>query len=186
MTSVDNQEELDRLTSIVNKPFVSNPFWVLKLQWNAQRSEIRAAYRSLSLVLHPDKNGGSEQAQDAFSVLNDAFSILTDAETRKVVDAFIDEAKGRASQSPDPQRQPDEQIDAALAGIFIEQEEQRVRQEDKKREERQQARVAELALQQDRQEHQVITNEWEQKRVERVDAWKNFSTRSKKKKPRHA
>src|SRR3989338_6158161 len=107
MTSVDNQEELDRLTSIVNKHFVSNPFWVLKLQWNAQRSEIRAAYRSLSLVLHPDKNGGSEQAQDAFSVLNDAFSILTDAETRKVVDAFIDEAKGRASQSPDPQRQPD-------------------------------------------------------------------------------
>ena len=180
--------EIERLSSLINKPFFGNPFWVLKLEWDATPETARAAYRHLSMLIHPDKNQGSDEAQDAFSVLNDAFTALNAASSRAVIDAFIDEAKHRVeSRCTDPARYHAE-VGETLAHLFVEHEQNQRKEEEKKREERQQARMEELALDEDAKEHQQIADEWEKKRVERVSHWKDFSSKKKshrKKKVRH-
>jgi DnaJ-class molecular chaperone len=48
----------------------------------ATHDEIKRAFRRLSMELHPDKNGNSEESKRAFQEINEAYNVLGDPEKR--------------------------------------------------------------------------------------------------------
>lgn len=61
----------------------------LGLSNTASSSEIKRAYRKLSMKYHPDRNHGNEEwAHDKFKDINEAFNILGDPEKRRKYDQF--------------------------------------------------------------------------------------------------
>lgn len=61
-----------------------NYYDILGVSNNASHDEIKKAYRRLSLIHHPDKNGNHED--DKFKELNEAYTILSDINTKKNYD----------------------------------------------------------------------------------------------------
>lgn len=59
-----------------------DPFAILKIAQDATSSEIKKAYRKLSLQYHPDKNPGDRVAEETFMKIAKAYEALTD-ETSK-------------------------------------------------------------------------------------------------------
>ncbi|ENN75196.1 hypothetical protein HUJ04_002272 [Dendroctonus ponderosae] len=57
-----------------------DPYEILGISTGASQSEIKKAYRKLSLILHPDKDTGNEKE---FMKLSKAYQALTDEESRK-------------------------------------------------------------------------------------------------------
>ena len=55
---------------------------VLQLDSQATPDEIKRAFRRLSMELHPDKNGNSEESKRAFQEINEAYNVLGDPEKR--------------------------------------------------------------------------------------------------------
>ena len=49
---------------------------------SATPDEIKRAFRRLSMDLHPDKNGNSEESKRAFQEINEAYNVLSDPEKR--------------------------------------------------------------------------------------------------------
>ena len=63
-------------------PFKSH-YDVLQLDSrSATPDEIKRAFRRLSMELHPDKNGNSEESKRAFQEINEAYNVLGDPEKR--------------------------------------------------------------------------------------------------------
>ena len=60
---------------------VPNYYQALGVSENASESEIKKAYRGLSLKYHPDKNNTTE-AQTKMHEINDAYSVLGDKEKK--------------------------------------------------------------------------------------------------------
>lgn len=60
--------------------YVRNPFEVLGLTHKATHEEVRAAYRRLSVKVHPDKNPENERSQSAFEIVKAAHDRLEDEE----------------------------------------------------------------------------------------------------------
>ena len=70
----------------------------LQVSRTAGTSDIKAAYKRLTLILHPDKNQGcQEKATTLFKQLGQAYEILVGAGKRKVYDAQL------ATPQPKPQ-----------------------------------------------------------------------------------
>ena len=61
-------------------------------------SEVKKAYRKLSLLTHPDKNG-HEHADEAFKMVSRAFGVLGDKEKREKFDRFGTDPDSRFSQA---------------------------------------------------------------------------------------
>jgi molecular chaperone DnaJ len=49
---------------------------------SATPDEVKRAFRRLSMELHPDKNGNSEESKRAFQEINEAYNVLGDPEKR--------------------------------------------------------------------------------------------------------
>ena len=60
-----------------------NYYETLGINETASQIDIKKAYRSLSLKLHPDKQGGNA---DEFKKINEAYTVLSDAEKRREYD----------------------------------------------------------------------------------------------------
>ena len=58
---------------------------VLGVKEDAQESEIKKAYRSLSLKYHPDRNS-SQDAKEKMTEINEAFEILGDSQSKQKYD----------------------------------------------------------------------------------------------------
>lgn len=71
----------------------------------ATESEIKKAYRKLSLLTHPDKNG-HEHADEAFKMVSRAFGVLGDKEKKEKYDRYGGDPDSRfgggSSQQSDP------------------------------------------------------------------------------------
>ena len=69
----------------------------------ATDSDIKKAYRKLSLLTHPDKNG-YEHADEAFKMVSRAFGVLGDKEKREKYDKFGTDPDSRfaSAQAQDP------------------------------------------------------------------------------------
>jgi len=65
-----------------------NPYEILKIPKTASASEVKKAYKKLSLLVHPDRVAEEEKevATEKFKVLGKIHAILNDAEKRAVYD----------------------------------------------------------------------------------------------------
>jgi hypothetical protein len=75
-----------------------------KVARDAPPEVIRAAYRSLSLKYHPDRNPGDTDASRIMSILNTAFEILSDSEKRREHDRWIAQAEAAGAETQNKQQ----------------------------------------------------------------------------------
>lgn len=61
---------------------------ILGLARNATDSDLKAAYRRLAMKYHPDRNPGSNEAEDRFKEAKEAYEVLADARKRAAYDQF--------------------------------------------------------------------------------------------------
>ncbi|OKL59185.1 hypothetical protein UA08_05660 [Talaromyces atroroseus] len=71
---------------------------ILAIEKTATDGEIKKAYRKLSLLTHPDKNG-YEGADEAFKMVSRAFQILSDSDKKSRYDKFGGDPDNRFSAS---------------------------------------------------------------------------------------
>ncbi|KAI5304069.1 hypothetical protein KEM55_000237, partial [Ascosphaera atra] len=71
---------------------------ILAIERSATDNEIKKAYRKLSLLTHPDKNG-FEGADEAFKMVSRAFQILSDPDKKSRYDKFGGDPDSRFSAS---------------------------------------------------------------------------------------
>ena len=60
----------------------------LNISPNASKSEIKKAYRKLSLKWHPDKNKDKEEATKKFQEISEAYNILSNDQKRNQYDSM--------------------------------------------------------------------------------------------------
>jgi len=70
-------------------------YQILKVGRSATNDEIRAAYRKLAKEFHPDRNPGSETAEENFKKVSAAFNVLGDPDKRRRYDSGEIDASGR-------------------------------------------------------------------------------------------
>lgn len=62
---------------------------LLNVPRNATQSDIKGAYYKLSMIYHPDKNRGCEDAIKKFREITDAYEVLSNAKSRNQYDEGI-------------------------------------------------------------------------------------------------
>jgi len=85
-----SEEQVLRLTGPNYKFKNLNPFHVLQLDIDATLEDVKFRYKKLSLLVHPDKNLGVENASEAFDEVKLAYEHLLDDEKREMVTATIE------------------------------------------------------------------------------------------------
>ncbi len=71
---------------------------ILGVPPSATREEIQRAYRRRAFELHPDRNGGSREAEEAFKALTEAYAVLGKPEAR----TRYEETRSRGTAGFDP------------------------------------------------------------------------------------
>ncbi len=71
-------------------PTRRNHYVVLEIDRTATAGEIKAAYRRLAMVFHPDRNPGNPAAEERFKELALAYAVLGDEDKRAQYDRFGD------------------------------------------------------------------------------------------------
>src|SRR3954463_236293 len=61
---------------------------VLGVERTAADDEIKKAYRKLAMAYHPDRNGGSKEAEEKFKAITEAYDVLRDPQKRAAYDRF--------------------------------------------------------------------------------------------------
>ena len=74
-------------------PGGENYYKILGVDSNSSESEIKKAYRALSMKYHPDRNPGDRKAEEKFKEINQAYEILGDQESKKRYDLTSEEMK---------------------------------------------------------------------------------------------
>lgn len=64
-------------------------YYILGISASATETEIKAAYRKLSMKFHPDKNQGDEYFSDRFKDIQEAYEILSDPDGRVKYDGAL-------------------------------------------------------------------------------------------------
>ena len=72
-----------------NEDEEENYYKLLEVSKDASFEEIKKAYRRLSMIHHPDKNGNSEESTIKFKQLANAYETLSDEEKRMMYDMGI-------------------------------------------------------------------------------------------------
>lgn len=91
-----SKQQIDRLLRAGSTYFNLNPFEVLQEEPETPVDAIKKKYRSLSILVHPDKNQDDiERAQQAFEIINRAWKTLENEVTRKKCLDVYEEAKDR-------------------------------------------------------------------------------------------
>ncbi len=94
----------------------ADPYAVLGLTAAASESELRAAYRRLVKLHHPDHNGGSAQAARRFEAVQEAYAEIQRRRARTSAAAAAG-ASAAAAASADPRVNLDDDAEARLADL---------------------------------------------------------------------
>ena len=138
-------------------------------------------------MLHPDKNGGSEQAQQAFDEVKKAKTVLTDPDRAKHARMLVEEGlkKGKAvfKQQTSKDLTLKEVQDRETMRIFAQVEEQRRQVDDRERKFHQREQQQEDdQLKKERNERQFDKSWRQEDRVgKRVGNWRDFAKKKKQK-----
>jgi DnaJ-class molecular chaperone len=74
---------------------MKDPYRVLHVPRDADQAVIKQAYRKLAKALHPDRNPGSERAEQRFKEVTEAYDLLSDPAKRAKFDRGEIDASGR-------------------------------------------------------------------------------------------
>ncbi|XP_034485203.1 dnaJ homolog subfamily C member 8 isoform X1 [Drosophila innubila] len=202
-------QQIDRLLRPGSTYFNLNPFEVLQIDPDVEVADIKKRYRTLSILVHPDKNhDNQERAQMAFDIVARSWKILENDLTRKKCLEVYEEAKGRTdhmiaekrkklkkegrSFEPIPEDDPvkyKHAIYVMVMKLFADMERRRQKLDQRDQEERKRKRETEI----EEEERVKADREWQQNfeesRQSRVNSWHDFQSgagKSKKtKKPKH-
>jgi molecular chaperone DnaJ len=61
---------------------------VLGVPRTASDEDIKKAYRKLAMTNHPDRNGGSQEAEERFKAITEAYDVLRDPQKRAMYDRY--------------------------------------------------------------------------------------------------
>lgn len=64
---------------------------ILGVTRDADKEEIKKAFRRLAIQYHPDRNPGNKEAEEKFKEIAEAYEVLTDPEKREIYDRFGEE-----------------------------------------------------------------------------------------------
>jgi len=67
---------------------VNDLYTILGVARGASDDDIKQAYRRLAMQYHPDRNGGSKEAEEKFKELSEAYDVLRDAQKRAAYDRY--------------------------------------------------------------------------------------------------
>src|SRR3954464_9644169 len=67
---------------------MSDPYSVLGVERTAADDDIKKAYRKLAMTYHPDRNGGSKEAEERFKGITEAYDVLRDPQKRAAYDRY--------------------------------------------------------------------------------------------------
>ena len=126
----------------------SDPYKVLGIPHSATDAEIRAAYRRLVQLHHPDHNGGSAESARRFEEVQEAYAVIRKLAPRTRSAGSGSGTGRRASAPPPPRESSDPGLDERLAELDRELKRQRVA---KREATRRAQRIREDALRQARE-----------------------------------
>lgn len=188
------KEQLERLLQTNHEWRNLNPFYVLQLPHTATEDDISRRYKALSLMLHPDKNGGDPRAQLAFDEVKKAKTVLLgDSGRAKHSRMLIEEGlkQGEATFKKQVRggggssnKTLEELQEIEVMRIFAQVEQKRREVEDRERKFEQRTQQQEDALEaKGRQERQFDKSWRKEDRVhKRVGNWRDFASGGGKKK----
>lgn len=192
IAALSGSEHIARLHRPGAKYFNMNPFEVLGLTYKATHEEVRAAYRKLSVKVHPDKNPENDRAQSAFEIVKAASERLEDDDrlafcvrictaAEEGVDRKVKSQKKKQLKAGEsdavPEDDPDKfqiAVKIMICRMFAEFEQRKAQLEKqdadarKKAKEEQAEREFMEALK--KQEEKM----WEKSRQKRVNGWRNW------------
>ncbi|HXY31750.1 MAG TPA: molecular chaperone DnaJ [Gemmatimonadaceae bacterium] len=61
---------------------------ILGLSRDASDEDLKKAYRRLAMQFHPDRNGGSKEAEEKFKQITEAYDVLRDPNKRAIYDRY--------------------------------------------------------------------------------------------------
>jgi len=74
----------------------------LKVARNAPPEVIRAAYKTLSLKYHPDRNPGNLEAARIMAIINASYEVLSDPDKRRKHDLWVAQQETTSEQAAEP------------------------------------------------------------------------------------
>ncbi|XP_037948552.1 dnaJ homolog subfamily C member 8 isoform X2 [Teleopsis dalmanni] len=182
--------------------FNLNPFEVLQVEPEAEIDVIKKRYRTLSILVHPDKNqNDKDRAQMAFDIINRAWRTLENEATRKRCLDIYEEAKERTDhmiaekrkkQKKEckgfeviPEDDPEKYKHAVyvmVMKLFADMERRRQQLEQRDQEERKRKREAEIEEEDKRKAEKEWQKNFEESRQSRVNSWHDFQSGASKSK----
>lgn len=98
-------------------PAIRTHYDNLKVARNAPQEVIRAAYRTLSLTYHPDKNPGNPDAARIMAIINKSYEVLSDPVKRREHDEWI--AREEHAGNPGSLSPPAAPVKSSSNGINV-------------------------------------------------------------------
>lgn len=186
-------QQIDRLLRPGSSYFNLNPFEVLQLEPDTPVEQIKKKYRSLSILVHPDKNqDDKDRAQQAFEVINKAYKTLENELARKKCLEVYEEAKDRTDamiaekrkklrkegkSEAIPEDDPGKYKHAVyvmVMKLFADMERRRQQLDLRDQEERKRKREAEIEEEEQKNYQKEWQKNFEESRQNRVNSWQSF------------
>ncbi|XP_051991854.1 dnaJ homolog subfamily C member 8-like [Xyrauchen texanus] len=195
-----SKQQIDRLLRPGASYFNLNPFEVLQIDPEVTDEELKKRFRQLSILVHPDKNQDDvDRAQLAFEAVDKAYKLLLEPDQKKkaldvihagreYIEHMMTQKKKQLKKdgkSTDVEEDNPEVFRQAVykqtMKLFAELEIKRKERDAKDMHERKRQREEEIETHEKAKREREWQKNFEETRDGRVDSWRNFQAKGKKK-----